>query len=147
MKEPVPRTREAGPSFCWSLAAVLAGLLTGGTACNGSRPVTPAVEAAGPGEEPAGPPLFVDVTAGSSVHFTYRNGEEAGHYAILESLGGGVALIDYDGDGLLDIFLTGGGYFDGKGEREIKGHPHPLFQNLGDSKVKDRTPGGGPPPP
>ena len=36
----------------------------------------------------------------------------AGHLAILESLGGGVALIDYDGDGLLDVFVTGGGYFD-----------------------------------
>ena len=41
--------------------------------------------------------------------FTCRNGEEANHYAILESLGGGVGLIDYDGDGLLDVFLSAGG--------------------------------------
>src|SRR5947209_3609646 len=50
-----------------------------------------------------GPRLFQDVTAVSGVNFTYRTGEELGYYAILESLGGGVALIDYDGDGLLDI--------------------------------------------
>ena len=60
-----------------------------------------------------GPAWFRDVTAASGLDFTYRNGEEADQYAILESLGGGVALIDYDGDGLLDLFVTGGGYFDG----------------------------------
>src|SRR5262245_9690391 len=59
------------------------------------------------------PAVFDDRTAGSGLQFTYRNGEEAGHLAILESLGGGVALIDYDGDGLLDVFVTGGGFFDG----------------------------------
>src|SRR5262245_37139780 len=53
---------------------------------------------------------FDDVTADSGIDFTYRNGEEANRYTILESLGGGVALLDYDGDGLLDVFVTGGGY-------------------------------------
>src|SRR5207245_3223966 len=64
--------------------------------------------------------LYQDITERSGVHFTYRNGEEAGNYAILESLGGGVALIDYDGDGLPDLFITGGGSFDGN---ETKGQP------------------------
>src|SRR6516225_2647738 len=63
-------------------------------------------------DESAGPPLFRDVTDSSGLRFTYRNGEESGHLAILESLGGGVALLDYNGDGLLDIFLPGGGLFD-----------------------------------
>src|SRR5262249_55288321 len=64
---------------------------------------------AAPVPEPA---LFEDVTAKCGIKFSYRNGEEAGHYTPLESVGGGVALIDYDGDGLLDIFVTGGGHFD-----------------------------------
>ena len=85
------------------------------------------------------PDLFRDVTAGSGVDFTYRNGEEAGHYAILESLGGGVALFDYDGDGLLDIFVTGGGYFDGADKRTIEGYAGKLYKNLGDFKFKDVT--------
>src|SRR5690348_3602756 len=32
--------------------------------------------------------LYQDMTAESGVNFTYRNGQEADHYAILESLGG-----------------------------------------------------------
>jgi hypothetical protein len=79
------------------------------------------------------------VTAGSGLHFTYRNGEEANQYTILESLGGGVALIDYDGDGLLDVFVTGGGYFSGPDNKEIRGHPCKLYRNLGNWKFQDVT--------
>ncbi|MFO0966385.1 MAG: CRTAC1 family protein [Gemmataceae bacterium] len=85
---------------------------------------------------PDGPPFFRDVTADSGVHFSYRNGEEADRYTILESVGGGVALIDYDGDGLLDLFFTGGGYFDGG---KVKGHPCKLYKNLGAFQFRDVT--------
>ena len=82
---------------------------------------------------------FRDVTPSSGLHFTYRNGEEANHYSLLESLGGGVALLDYDGDGLLDIFVTGGGTFAGPGHKRIIGHPCKLFRNRGGWKFEDVT--------
>jgi RNA polymerase sigma factor (sigma-70 family) len=92
--------------------------------------------------------LFEDLTAQAGIRFTYRNGEEAGHYAILEAVGAGVALLDYDGDGLLDIFVTGGGHFD-KSEQQYKkdpktkprivGNPCNLYRNLGNFKFKDVT--------
>jgi enediyne biosynthesis protein E4 len=90
------------------------------------------------GDDPS-PGLFQDVTKEAGVDFTYQNGEEAGHYGILESLGGGGALIDFDGDGLPDLFLCGGGYFAGKDKKEIKGHPCKLYKNLGNFKFKDVT--------
>src|SRR5207245_4904231 len=85
--------------------------------------------------------LFEDVTKASGIAFTYRNGEDITppHLSILESLGGGVALIDYDGDGLLDVFIPGGGYFDGPDKKQIKGHPCKLFKNLGGLRFKDVT--------
>ncbi len=85
------------------------------------------------------PTSFTDRTASSGISFTYRNGEEAGHYSILETLGGGVALLDYDRDGMLDIFFTGGGYFDGPGQQEIRGHPSRLYKNLGGWRFRDVT--------
>jgi enediyne biosynthesis protein E4 len=88
---------------------------------------------------PSGTPWFREVTADTGLHFTYRNGEEADQYTILETLGGGVALIDYDGDGLLDVFVTGGGYFDGPDKKQVKGHPCKLYKNLGNWKFKDVT--------
>jgi hypothetical protein len=87
--------------------------------------------------DPAVPGYFVDVTAQTGIKHKFENGDEAGHFAILESLGGGVALIDYDQDGLLDIFLPGGGYY--TPEKVIKGHPCKLYKNLGNWKFRDAT--------
>jgi hypothetical protein len=141
MNEQNPRR---GSRSRWLLATVLAGLLAtalggllaGRVAFNGPRPADPGDDE---GDLPSGPGMFRDVTAESGIDFTYRNGEEADHYAILESLGGGIALIDYDRDGLLDVFVTGGGYFDGPDKKEIKGHPCKLFKNLGGFRFKDVT--------
>ncbi|MBX9582270.1 MAG: hypothetical protein K2X87_18355, partial [Gemmataceae bacterium] len=94
-----------------------------------------------PPEPPPGPPRFEDVTAAAGIDHTYRNGEEAGHFAILESLGGGVALLDYDRDGRLDIFLPGGGRYEGKA---VLGQPCKLYRKTsgtGSSRTCRRRPG------
>ncbi|MGH2549372.1 MAG: FG-GAP repeat domain-containing protein, partial [Thermomicrobiales bacterium] len=85
---------------------------------------------------PDGPAWFRETTADSGVDFTYRNGEEADEFTILESVGGGVGMIDFDGDGLLDLFFPGGGYFE---KQQIKGHPCKLYKNLGNWKFRDVT--------
>ena len=40
---------------------------------------------------------FVERAAESGIEFTYQNGEQAGNFSILESLGGGLATLDLDG--------------------------------------------------
>ena len=73
--------------------------------------------------------------------FTYRNGEDADPPTCPSSNRSAAAsrLIDYDGDGLLDVFLPGGGYFAGAGKKEIRGHPGQLYRNLGGCKFEDVT--------
>jgi hypothetical protein len=121
----------------WSAVFPVLLLLALAAACTSSS--TPSQPAAGPAPDPeesvpTGPPIFEDVTSTTGIDFTYRNGEDAGNFAIIESLGGGVALFDYDNDGRLDIFLPGGGRYEGK---QVLGQPCRLYRNLGNWKFVD----------
>jgi hypothetical protein len=49
-------------------------------------------------------PQLVDITASTGIRFEHLSSPEQRY--IVESMGGGVALIDYDGDGWLDIYFT-----------------------------------------
>jgi hypothetical protein len=49
-------------------------------------------------------PQLVDITASTGIRFDHRSSPEAKFVA--ESMSGGVALIDYDGDGWPDIYFT-----------------------------------------
>ena len=50
-------------------------------------------------------PQLVDITASTGIRFEHLSSPEQKY--IVESMSGGVALIDYDGDGWLDIYFTG----------------------------------------
>ena len=84
---------------------------------------------------------FEDVTAKSGVDHTYRNGREGGHYYILEIVGGGVAMLDYDLDGDLDLFFSGGGAIskDPKDPRHIHGRSGKMYRNDGKMRFTEVT--------
>lgn len=73
---------------------------------------------------------FEDITKRSGVEAVYRTGRESGHYAILESLGGGVGVLDFDRDGFNDLFFPQGGGFEGE---TIFAVPSLLYRNRGDA--------------
>jgi hypothetical protein len=57
-----------------------------------------------PSEAPAAIPRLVDITASTRIHFNHLSAPENKY--IVESMSGGVALIDYDRDGWPDIYFT-----------------------------------------
>ncbi len=126
----------------WAAGGLLLFLLGSGTYFLLDHFRSPLSPVNGKDGQTMGPPLFEDKSAALGPAFIYRNGEEAGQYAILESIGGGVALFDFDGDGLVDIFLPGGGYFEASAEQGIKaihGYPGRLLKNLGNWRFEDVT--------
>ncbi len=79
---------------------------------------------------------FTDVTAESCIDFTHVSGARGKKY-LPETMGAGVALLDYDGDGLQDVFLVQGAEWPDHATA-----PAPtcrLYRNLGGLKFKDVT--------
>src|SRR5687768_7083276 len=54
-----------------------------------------------------GPLVFTDVTDRTGIDFRHTDGSSGRHY-LVESFSGGVALLDYDQDGDLDVYLLNG---------------------------------------
>ena len=60
----------------------------------------------------AGPEVqFTDITRSTNIDFRHENSATSSKY-LVETMGGGVALLDYDNDGRLDIFFTNGAKID-----------------------------------
>jgi len=87
-----------------------------------TQPATPS------DREPPSRIRFRDVTEQTGLEWTYRNGSEANLFSIVESMGGGLALCDFDQDGRLDVVAAGGGEF--PAARNIRGLPTGLLRQL-----------------
>jgi hypothetical protein len=87
---------------------------------------------------PEGPVVFEDVTARTALaQFRNRSGSAQKDY-IVECVTGGVAVFDYDNDGLLDIYLLNGSTIAAERGKE-KAARAALFHNLGNWKFEDVT--------
>jgi hypothetical protein len=80
--------------------------------------------------------VFEDITAATGVRFVNVNGASP-EKAMIETMGSGVGMLDYDHDGHLDlIFVNGGGR---SGSAEASQNRLALYRNLGNGKFEDRT--------
>ena len=131
-------------SNCSHISAIVALLLL---ACSTHVILFP-VRANSQAPKPAGrelvPANFVDVTARDGVTFLHQAPHSPRKY-LLETMGSGVALFDYDNDGRLDIFLVNGapfGDFVPKGTIPQKTGPkywNRLYHQKPDGTFEDRT--------
>ncbi len=98
-----PRTEPARPDAGRTLAEVLAEEISAATEAIPRRPT-----AAAPPRRVV--PLFRDDAGVAGLHFTFQNGDTE-KKQLPEASSGGVGLLDYDGDGRLDVYLVQGGTF------------------------------------
>jgi tetratricopeptide (TPR) repeat protein len=128
------------------------GLAASDQAAIGSRPVTLAdalsdllphnISEGAVAQSHAVLPIFRDDAETSGLRFIYEN-DPTPLSRLPESMGGGVGLIDYDGDGWLDVYAVQGG--------KLPNDPNPppvpqgdrLFRNRGDGKFEDVTASAG----
>lgn len=85
----------------------------------------------------ASPPPFEDRTAGSGVDVVLRNWATPQKHQI-ETMAGGVAVIDFDNDGRPDLFFTNGAEQPGL-RKTSRADCNRLFRNLGNWKFEDVT--------
>jgi hypothetical protein len=93
------------------LAGFLVGFLVGGVA--GAREPAP-----GQGPDPDARPYFVESAEASGLRFVHFNGM-VGKLYFPEVMSGGVALLDYDNDGDLDVYLAQGNLFEGDSPDDV----------------------------
>jgi len=81
--------------------------------------------------------VFENELKQSKIGFTLKNSVSSHRYSI-ETMTGGVALFDYDNDGLLDIFFTNGAAIPSL-EKTDSSFSNRLFRNNGDGTFTDVT--------
>jgi hypothetical protein len=95
----------------------------------------PPVEAPATTEPERGHAVSFDPVRGQLTEATYGGGPSKWH--LVESGGNGVALIDYDGDGLLDIYTVSAFDLDERRGRARIPHGNALYRNLGGMRFEN----------
>jgi hypothetical protein len=85
---------------------------------------------------------FNDITASSGITFVHNNGAY-GDKLLPETMGGGVAFLDYDNDNLPDLLFINSTYWPNKLPAGKSPTTSALYHNEGNGRFKDVTAGSG----
>lgn len=160
-KKPIPQDEEElihtddaviGRAFRRSAIALLlvTGLVGGGIYLSRPRKVAGPVhvtklaapEAAAKATEIPPTMSFVDVTDASGITFVHNSGA-TGEKLLPETMGGGVAFLDFDNDGDQDLLFINCTWWPGKAPAGAKPTLPALYENDGRGHFKDVTAGSG----
>src|SRR3989442_15019221 len=88
-------------------------------------------------------PFFSEKRETSGIHFRHHGNPTSEKY-LIETMGGGVAVFDFDNDGLLDVFLVNSGGLEAPGKQVLVDRSKPeywnrLYRNNGDGTFTDVT--------
>jgi len=143
-------THHAGGSFMRPSQFLLLGtccLALGLNGCNKrdqtaqpSNPATHSTFSVTPSIEPGPNDTFEDVTSKSGITFVQQYCDDR-IANILESNGSGAAILDFDNDGLMDIYIVNPGPLDGvtHHRQDTRREPNRLYRNQGQGKFEDVT--------
>lgn len=92
---------------------------------------------AGRGAPSGPPPSFTDITAAANLDFRLENSPTIRKHQI-ETMAGGVAVLDFDNDGLMDIYFTNGAESPSL-KKTGPEHWNRLYRNNGDGTFSDVT--------
>ncbi len=86
------------------------------------------------GSSASSPELFTDITQQAGIQWQQFSGESPDRF-LIETMGGGVAFLDFDGDGFQDIFFVNGGETPhGKSPIPVR---NALYRNMGNRKFEN----------
>lgn len=125
----------------WIPTAILAVTFLGLPGCRRGdpqqQPTTGVAEAPLANTSQAWQVAFAEITSDVKLAATYRNGEGSDNFSLVESLGGGVAVLDFDLDGRPDLYFPGGGQI--TANQPLAGLPGSLWQSRPDGTFRDVT--------
>ncbi len=113
----------------WAQQAGMSGSATSGRSAQPARPL--------PKGKTAPRVDFRDIAAAAGLTAINVSGDPKHNNYIVETTGNGLALFDYNGDGLVDIFLVNAGRLDP--QSMAQGTKHHLYRNLGQLKFAEVT--------
>ncbi|MEJ7604875.1 MAG: CRTAC1 family protein [Bryobacteraceae bacterium] len=87
-------------------------------------------------------PAFEDVSKKAGITLKTISGDAGEKTYLLESIGGGLAVIDYNNDGLMDLYVVNGTTIP-RARAGLPPYPSALYRNNGDGTFTDIAPAAG----